>query len=280
MHAQDGNNAGRNDDEGTGVLVFAADGEPLSGARHRALCAGSGAAGNEATGTRRNKKVFARSASWPRDRFSRVIGDSWSGCTAICIASGPSLTDEQTQQVYARLKARAETTRVIVANDAYRAAPWAHALYFADAKWLAWHRERDDYKAFAGEKCTIFTTGNLVGDDDVHMLRRADGVDMSLDPELIATGANSGHQALNIAVLAGAKRILLLGYDARQAADGRKHFFGDHPDRTAPPFTTQVRCMHYAKPVLEREGIDVVNVTPGSAIDCFPREELVCALTA
>lgn len=167
-----------------------------------------------------------------------------------------------------------------MANDAYRAAPYSHMLYFADAKWHAWHRERAEYKAFAGEKCTIFTTGNLVGDDDVHMLRRADNTDLSLDAESIATGANSGHQALNIAVLAGSRRILLLGFDARLADDGKMHFFGDHPDRTSPPFSTQVRSMREASKILERAGVEVINVTPGSAIDCFKRAELSCALTA
>jgi len=165
-------------------------------------------------------------------------------------------------------------------NDAARAAPFAHAMYFADYKWFGWHRETDWFKEFAGEKCTIFTTGNLVGDPDVHMLKRSDAPYLSNEPDAISTGSNSGHQALNIAVLAGAKRILLLGYDARHAADGRKHFFGDHPDRTSPPFTSQITCMREASKMLKALGISVINVTPGSAIDCFPREELTCALTA
>lgn len=107
------------------------------------------------------------------------------------------------------------------------------------------------------------------------MLRNADHLGqrdgLALDQQSLITGRNSGYQAINLAVLSGAKRILLLGYDMR-FIQGRSHWFGDHPIKNvehefkcyAPKFKTM-------KPQLEKEGVTVINATPGTFIDAFPQ---------
>lgn len=159
-------------------------------------------------------------------------------------------------------------------------APFADVLFFADFKWFGWHRERPEFKKFAGQKCTIQTTGALIDDGSVHMLRNGGREGLSVVSTDLRTGGNSGHMALNIAFLAGAAPILLLAYDGKQGVNRKKHWFGDHPDRTEPTYRDMTQMMRTTLEPLAARGVKVVNVTPGSAIDCFPRATLEDALAS
>lgn len=147
-------------------------------------------------------------------------------------------------------------------------------LYFADWKWWGWHKERAEYLAFAGEKATVFATGQLVDDPDVAMVRQKETSGMSADASEICTGFNSGHQVINIAALAGGEPIMLLGYDA-QKTGGKAHYFGDHPDLTEAPYANMVTELRKAMPYFERNNIRLLNATPQSALTFLPKVSLV-----
>ena len=156
-------------------------------------------------------------------------------------------------------------------------------LYFADKKWWDWHKDKPEFKAFKGEKATVFVTGHLVDDPEVAMLRVAGVPGFSNDPTSICTGSNSGHQAINIAALSGAARIVLVGYDAKQGVNRKAHFFGAHPDRTEAPYANMIHEMKGAAPFFKEHNIEVLNATPGSALKMFPMvdlEEALCKPTA
>lgn len=102
---------------------------------------------------------------------------------------------------------------------------------------------------------------------------------LSLESTTLLSGRHGGYQAINFAALAGGNPILLLGYDMKHA-DGRDHFEGGgHP---VP--TTEADLKAYAKRYrtmvepLKRIGVTVLNCTPGSALDAFPRMSLEEAL--
>jgi hypothetical protein len=123
-----------------------------------------------------------------------------------------------------------------------------------------------------------------IEDGAVHLLRNKNypqnGTGLSLDPEYLVTGHNSGYQAINLAVLAGVKKIILLGYDAREPESGKpSHWFGNHP-RIEPQsvFALYRQACKAAAPALKAAGIRVINCSPGSAIDAFERMELNLAL--
>lgn len=214
-------------------------------------------------------RCLTRRPDWPVDRYS-TVDRVWSG-TAVCVATGPSLTTEQVAVV------RASGVPVVTVNDAYLMAPFADVVYFADAKWWRWHKDRAEWRSFAGQKATIFTSGNSVDERDVHILRNARRDGLSTNPEEICTGSNSGYQAINVATLAGASRVILIGYDCK--ADGKKHhFFGDHPDKTMPPYPMIKGRFASAAEAAKKMGIEIVNATPGSALECFPRGDLASLL--
>lgn len=226
----------------------------------------------------------------PGERFSEVVPE-WEGQTAIVIAGGPSLTLEQVQRV--------RGMHAISVNDAYLLADFADVCYFADSEWWLWQTRgiarpalglsadqvRGRFAAFQGQKCSIRWSGMNVQDEAVHILRNkhgehVHGEGISLDPQCLVSGKNSGFQAINLAILAGAKKILLLGIDGKPDDLGRNHWFGEHPRAIQwQAFYEQMRkTFAAAQREIEAAGVEVLNCNPGSYIDHFRKKTLEEAL--
>lgn len=218
------------------------------------------------------------------DRVARV----WSDKVVVCIASGPSLTREQIDAL--RIARHRDQVRVIAVNDNYLVAPFADLHYYADIKWKKWHEAglarawpwcsftadqvREAFAAFPGQRCTLTCTPAGPGE---YRLKNSLPDGISTDPRGIATGWNTGHQALNIATLSGARSILLLGYDAAPAA-GRKHAFGEHPDGSVVPYSFMQDELGKTSAVIARLGVRVINCSAISALTCFEKKSLDAAL--
>lgn len=151
-------------------------------------------------------------------------------------------------------------------------------------RWWHWHKDRPEFQAVASVKVTMENGGvEPVSDGSIFTLRNLSAVEsspLSTRPNGLATGQNSGYQAVNFAYLAGARRVLLLGFDMRPAEDGRTHWFGDHPVKTGPAIFS---CMLQNFEALARRlrqvpEFEVMNCTPGSALGCFPRAALESVL--
>lgn len=183
------------------------------------------------------------------------------GQTVAILASGPSLT-----QADADICKRHWT---IAVSDAWRVAPWADVVYSCDGRW--WDHHRPEAR---GLKVGLAPAPAW---PQTHVLRQDNNSVLSDDPEALATGdggerhfSSSGYQAINLAVLLGASRILLLGYDMHIVA-GKHHFFGDHPREfgQADHYAQMRAAFPKLARVLDSRGIHVTNCTPGSALDCF-----------
>jgi len=154
-------------------------------------------------------------------------------------------------------------------NDAYLLAPWADVCYFADARWWEWHETRPEFMAFSGQKVTIENTGRMVRDPEVFMLHNDGYEGLSEKPNALRTGSNSGYQAVNIAVLAGAKKILLIGYDMRFPG-GKSHWHDGHPIKVGEDrYKQYARTYKSMLAQLTQLGVDVVNCTAKSEISAF-----------
>lgn len=198
----------------------------------------------------------------------------WQGRTVAILASGPSLSQSEADLLRSRLP-------VVAVNDAYRVAPWADLLYAADADWWEHHGYAAD---FAGERWTQHqgreNWHRRATEAGLHVIRSRSGNGVSVDPGEIYTGSNSSFQALNLAVQAGATRVLFLGLDLSRPG-GKSHFFGDHPGQLnrASPYHTFRRAFEQAAPALEGLGVEVINCSSQSALRCFPHmtvEEALC----
>ena len=187
-------------------------------------------------------------------------GNRWAGADVVVMASGPSLNDADIETVR-QWREAGENRYVIVTNTTYKSALWADCLAFHDFKW--WKKYGHDVTAnFKGERVTITTS---VNSSLVTILPR---------PGFDSYG-NSGAMAINLAVLAGAKRIITLGLDC-QYTGGKRHHFGDHPPglgnaRSLAKWPNGFkRLAGHAK----NKGVEVINASRETALECFSRAAL------
>jgi hypothetical protein len=148
-----------------------------------------------------------------RPRRARLAGHS-----VVILGGGPSLTLATGLGASPRARSiatagRSRSSRSITPTRSRRS---ADVLYYADGRWWTWHKDKPEYRAFQGLRVTIEgSDGEGAGDDDVlSPAPRRLGV-ISRDPGTLAHGGNGGYQAINLAALAGAERIILLGYDMK-----------------------------------------------------------------
>lgn len=195
----------------------------------------------------------------------------WTGLTVCVVASGPSLTREDC--VYAREHA----DRVIAVNESWRMVPEADVLYAADWDWW-FHRSPGN--RFNGERWTQHShRRNDVPGLSVIESRGGNGV-APPGSDFIYTGSNSGFQAMGLAVVWGARRVVFLGLDL-STTGGASHWHGDHvqPLRNNPLTLAHfVRAFKHAAPLLADLGVDVVNASRVTALEAFPRMTIQEAL--
>jgi hypothetical protein len=179
-------------------------------------------------------------------------GDPW----WLCVATGPSLRRTDLDAL------RWIGERSIAANCGVFFAPWVGRHYAADEQWYRYYgwRTRPWYQ---GERY-----GAQTHRSDVkrwrHRLRWTE------------KGGNSGHHIIHMAVELGATRIAIIGYD-HQHTGGKTHVHGDHPSRNgmrmgnAQPAHVWARRMPATARDLARRGVQLINLTRVTAIQCFDR---------
>src|SRR5690606_20149057 len=97
--------------------------------------------------------------------------------------------------------------RVIVINNSWQLAPWADLLYACDGRW--WETYRPEFSGLR------VSQDPRAGEFNALRVPSVPEPGLSLDPLRIHRGGNSGYQALNLAVLLGCARVLLVGYDMK-----------------------------------------------------------------
>lgn len=177
--------------------------------------------------------------------------------------------------------------KVYGVSDAYRMAPWLDVVYSADHRWWVSTpvgRKEPNYVATSRLRAQRVTcdpgTAQLFG---LRYVPHSPGKGRA--PNGHVRGCHSGEEAINLVANDGAKRIVLLGFD--MGATGNGHWFGDHPETvsfpgphgtiTEPMNTTNREqflewCaeMAYLAKDLKREGIEVINCTRKTWLNCFP----------
>jgi hypothetical protein len=196
--------------------------------------------------------------------ISWSVPREWEGGTAVLIGGGPSLNQDQLDLV-GEAK-RAGKVHVIAINNAYQVAPWADVLYASDGQWWRWHYEESC--GFGGLRVTRSRRAKLDHPDLIWIEGEPHGNGLSKRQDSIANGELSGFQAINLAVNYGAKKILLLGFDMRTVGN-QAHWHGDHPNGQRTFWPNRIPQFRNLVPDLQERGAEVVNCTPGSALDAF-----------
>ncbi len=159
------------------------------------------------------------------------------------VAPGPSLTRELTESLRGR--------QVAAVCNAYELAPWAAILVANDRGW--WTKHPAAYQ-FAGRK---FSANRI---PDVEQVKSTFG-----------TASNSGALALDVVRDLGATRVLLVGFDFHGT-----HFFGPYTNglRNTPDRQRQVHQSQFQQWAAKNRKVEVINCTPGSMLEAFPRGRL------
>ena len=138
-------------------------------------------------------------------------------------------------------------------------------LYACDEKW--WDKYHDVITSPAERWTQDIQAKRKYGLNWVHGVSKR-----GLGYDCVHFGGSSGYQAINLAFLWGAKRIVLLGFDCKPV-DGKDHWFGQHPDGLTQRQPYDLWLEHYPQLAhdLKREGVEVINCSRDTALNCFQK---------
>ncbi len=156
-------------------------------------------------------------------------------------------------------------------NDAFKfGVKVSKVCIFGDnSGWLDLHREE-----LAKYKGTVFTNAPSLYKTKLKWLWVMQREPSGIHTESLGWNYNTGACAINLAVLLGAKRIFLLGFDM-QLINGRSNWHTDNitkPDATIyeekfiPGFKALKKDMDAKYPEIE-----IVNITDNSSLNLFPK---------
>lgn len=195
-----------------------------------------------------------------------AVSESWKDEWVCIIGGGTSVKDINMDLLHGFLTLGVNNSALILNTD---------ALFSLDYNWIK--SSYPQYLNFSGEKYLAMQEGNMmktIKDPQAQYLRRNTLDGLSTNKTAIH-GHNSGYGALNLAVLKGAKRILLLGFDFYKR-DGRAHWHEEYPRRPRARtvlYEGWARKFNTMVPVLNQLGIMVLNCSLHSKIECFPKIE-------
>lgn len=197
--------------------------------------------------------------------------------TIVCIGTGPSLTLEQIDV------ARQKGFTLYGCNKVFEIVPDLALLYACNEGF--WVHYWDAIKDHPCEKWT--TNKEAARKFKLNWIAEKNKPGLSADSTYLHHGHGSGHSLLNLAYLKGAERIVLLGYDMKYAPDydGKnmkvgsqpRHYFGEYPSALQHwPYFSIKKGIHEEmlslyRAIAEQNRVEIVNCTPDSALDCFPK---------
>lgn len=211
----------------------------------------------------------------------------WKGATVYVIGGGSSLRDMDWSRLHGK--------QVIGCNDAYMLGEKVvDVCCFGDMGWFKTHINRQVRVSERAAKWTGLKPGQLMGPGlsqfkglkvtccrNVALMNPPPRgilimdwrpIGLVLTPGRLGWNLSTGACSINLAVIFGATRIVLLGFDMHLGEDGASNY---HPNLKDPPNAAIYDKFRAGFEALDRGikkhgGIEVLNATPGSAMDIFP----------
>lgn len=174
----------------------------------------------------------------------------WS--TSICVASGPSLNKYDCELV-----ARSGLP-VIAVNNSWQMLPGAAVIFASDACW--W----DEHAAAVPHSAALWTVSrDAAARHGLHFF----------GSELTARTYNSGQLAIELALLQGARAVILLGYDC--SIRHGIHWHGPHKALRNPDGLSVAKWHgEFSRISTAFPDALIVNCSRYTELTCFPRSNL------
>ena len=211
----------------------------------------------------------------------------WKDETVFIIGGGPSLKGMEWKNLYGK--------RVIGCNDAYQlgfkpaykspylescfplrpTSSWIQIILFGDNCWFAEHRDhivkREEHHLF------ISMASQNPHCESVSWMRREPEGLTTRDSGKIGWNKSTGAGAINLALILGAKRIVLLGFDMKMGKDHQANWHSNEVNQPIPSdyikFSTGMELI--AMQLSDKyPNIEILNAGPDSALDCFEKVNL------
>ncbi len=164
---------------------------------------------------------------------------------------------------------------VISINAAFMIGDWIDIVFFGDNGFFL--KFLNKLAAYPGIKMSCNPSSNKTPWvwNFVRDSNKRRGISMA--PGKVAWNFNSGAAAISIAAQSGAKRILLLGFDMKLGSDQAQHFhdaYGrgkitEEARMRKMPFSRHLRGFDQISIDAEQLGIEIINLSPNSAITQF-----------
>lgn len=181
----------------------------------------------------------------------------------VILASGPSLTKEDIEATKSYL--------TIAVNSTIFSAPHADYCCAYDDKW--WEAYGDEVKKLPCQRISCSIRARQLG---AKMIPKVHSKELKTDS---AIGSSSGHHAICYAIMLGATKIILLGFDC-QHTNGKRHHHEDYPkgfgnaDKPERWIVEHERLAEGAKKL----DVRIINCTRQTALECYEQLPLEEAL--
>jgi len=181
--------------------------------------------------------------------------------------------------VYSSYMAPLHDKHVIGINVAYMIGSWIDMVFFGDIGFFLKHM--NELAKFPGLKVSCHPQADKY--DWIKFVPRDKNHPRGISehPARVSWNNNSGSAAISIAANAGAKRIILLGFDMKLDGQSKQHWHNLYGKRDRKPgkpvrlpFERHLRGFEEIAKDAKKRGIEIINCCPDSAITQFPKYTL------
>ena len=190
-----------------------------------------------------------------------VVERVWDQQDVLIIGGGPSIESLD----WSLLKKE----NTIGCNSAFIHGPEiCKVCIFGDYRW--WKKYEDELAAYTNKGGTVFTNNQMMLRRKIPWLWTTDREARGLHADSLGWNGNTGASAINLAILFGAKRVFLLGYDMH-LINGRSNWHKRIIDKTlVRPSVYSLFCKQYAHVKKDWKSkfsdVEIWNVTDDSGL--------------
>jgi len=213
----------------------------------------------------------------------------WTGETVFIIGGGPSLKGMKLDCLHGQ--------RVIGCNDAYRmgfghiqrkqsnfplrpSSSWVQIVLFGDTCWFNHHRDEVVLNRHRFMFISM-ASQNPCCESVEWMKRLPEGLATRDHKKHIGWNRSTGAGAINLALLLGAKRVVLLGFDMKMSDANEANW---HVNEVNTPIPSDYEKFTVGMETIARElpekypHAEILNAGPDSALNCFTKVSLESVL--
>ena len=144
---------------------------------------------------------------------------------------------------------------------------------FGDYKW--WQHNKRELETYEGKIVTNSPRVSRLPDERILGFRR---LPRGMSKDCLGWNGNTGAAAINLALILGAKRVFLLGFDMKLSEEGKANWHNLRYEREkAEVYKRFLAGFQYVirDLILVFPGREVINLTEDSNLDAFEKESIV-----